>query len=126
MPLGRAQKRIDALIERDGPFCIWCQRDTRERFVRPSVEHVIPRVKGGPTWDENLVLACKRCNHERKHATLGGWADECESRGWEPDIGRLIESLEAVEARIQVEGGQRCARPWLTSQLNRLRKRHGR
>jgi len=114
-------QRLSRILERDGPTCVWCGR----RFaglVRPTTEHLVPRLKGGPSWLENEVAACRRCNGERGHATLGDWADECERRGWTVDRPRLVRTLEQLTAAIARRGGQRRARPWLASQLRRLRR----
>lgn len=83
----------------------------------------MPRIKGGPSWLENEVAACARCNRARGHATPAEWLDECERRGWEPDRAAILSSLERLEAAIAERGGQRRARPYLASQLRRLRKR---
>ena len=116
----RAQRLLVAL-ERDGDTCTWCGR----RFgslVPPTTEHVVPRVKGGPSWLENEVAACRRCNAERGHRPPADWVDECRRRGWCPDAARLLRTLEALERAISVRGGQRRARPYLDAQLRRLRR----
>ena len=117
--LNRGQ-RLAAVLERDGDTCVWCGRRF-EGLVRPTTEHLVPRLKGGPSWLENEVAACRRCNGERGHTTLGDWADECERRGWPVDRERLVRTLEALQLAIVERGGQRRARPWLASQLRRLR-----
>jgi hypothetical protein len=114
-------ERLDRILERDGPTCVWCGR-TFEGLIRPTTEHLVPRLKGGPSWLENEVAACRRCNGQRGHASLGDWADECERRGWLVDRARLVRTLEALEAAIAERGGQRRARPWLPAQLRRLRR----
>lgn len=46
---------------RDNYTCQYCGRQTREL----TIDHVIPRSRGGPhTWD-NLVSACRSCNHRK-------------------------------------------------------------
>lgn len=121
--LGR-RDRLALILERDGARCAWCGRDLDglDGRVRATTEHVIPRVKGGPSWIENEVAACARCNRSRGHLPLGEWADECRRRGWEPDVDLLIARLEALEAAIAERGGQRRARPQVRSQLRRLRR----
>ncbi|MBA3281731.1 MAG: HNH endonuclease [Acidimicrobiia bacterium] len=114
-------QRLSRILERDGPTCVWCGRQFAG-LVRPTTEHLVPRLKGGPSWLENEVAACRRCNGERGHATLGDWADECERRGWTVDRPRLVRTLEQLTAAIARRGGQRRARPWLASQLRRLRR----
>ena len=49
------------IFARDGWRCVYCGRQTREL----TLDHVIPRHRGGAhTW-ENLVAACKSCNHRK-------------------------------------------------------------
>lgn len=113
-------QRLARILERDGPTCVWCGRHL-QGLVGATTEHVVPRIKGGPSWLENEVAACRRCNGQRGHASLAEWADECERRGWPVDRDRLIRALEQLTATIAARGGQRRARPWLASQLRRLR-----
>lgn len=114
--------RLRQIMERDGDTCVWCGRQIDTRLVPATTEHVIPRVKGGPSWIENEVGACRRCNGRRGHRTPAEWADQCESLGWRPDRHRIVTALEALGRRIAAEGGQRRARPYLESQLRRLRR----
>ena len=121
MPLDRAA-RLRAAEERDGPTCIWCGRAFTGQ-VTPSTEHVVPRVKGGPSWLENEVAACRRCNADRGHTAPVEWLEECARRGWDPDEPRLLRVLTALAEAIAERGGQRRARPYLDAQLRRLRRR---
>lgn len=118
---GRAE-RLDLVVERDGPTCIWCGR-TFSPLLRPTTEHVVPRVKGGPSWLENEVAACSRCNGECGHRSPVEWLEECARRGWEPDDDRLARALAALHGAIAQRGGQRRARPYLDAQLRRLHRR---
>ena len=121
VPVAQANRsqRLAQIVDRDGPTCVWCGRRF-EGLVRPTTEHLVPRLKGGPSWLENEVAACRRCNGERGHMSLGEWADECERRGWPVDRARLVRRLDDLTAAIARRGGQRRARPWLSSQLRRL------
>jgi hypothetical protein len=101
---------------------VWCGRPFTG-LVQPTTEHVVPRVKGGPSWLENEVAACRRCNGDRGHRSPVEWLDECRRRGWEPDEQRLARALDALAEAIRREGGQRRARPYLDSQLRRMRRR---
>ncbi|RJK98299.1 HNH endonuclease [Vallicoccus soli] len=110
------------VVERDGGRCVWCGRPLGG-LVPATTEHVVPRVKGGPSWLENEVAACRRCNGERGHRTVVEWLEECERRGWEPSREVLVRVLEQLQGAIAERGGQRRARPYLDGQLRRLRKR---
>ena len=86
-----------------------------------SVEHVIPRLKGGPTWPENLVDACRPCSKRRGHVAPSVWLDRCEAAGLRPDRRAIERSLLATRDAIARRGGMRRARPYLDGQLRRLR-----
>jgi len=116
------EARLLAALERDGGSCVWCGR-AFTHLLRPTTEHVVPRVKGGPSRAENEVAACRRCNAGRGHRGPVEWLEECLRRGWEPDEQRLARALAALADAIAREGGLRRARPYLDAQLRRLRRR---
>ena len=115
---GRRERLITA-ARRDGSRCVWCRRECSGP-VRATTDHLVPRVKGGPSWLENEVLACGRCNRERGHTSPTDWLAECERRGWAPDVHAVASALRSLERAIAERGGQRRARPYLASQLRRL------
>jgi 5-methylcytosine-specific restriction endonuclease McrA len=60
-PRPRARLSRREIFIRDNYTCQYCGTRTRDL----TLDHVIPRSKGGPhTW-ENLVSACKACNHRK-------------------------------------------------------------
>jgi hypothetical protein len=120
---GRAE-RLSTVLARDGATCTWCGRAFSGQ-VAPTTDHLVPKVKGGPSWLENEVAACRRCNGERGHQGAVDWLEECERRGWSPDHERVRRALESLQAAVAARGGQRRARPHLLAQLRRLRRRDG-
>ncbi len=55
------------IFARDGWACVYCGRQSRDL----TLDHVMPRHRGGGhTW-ENLVSACKSCNHRKAGHTPG-------------------------------------------------------
>jgi HNH endonuclease len=95
-------------------------------LVAGTTEHLVPRVKGGPSWLENEAAACGRCNRQRGHLSPAEWAGECERRGWPVDRERLLAGLLSLQTAIGSRGGQRRARRYLASQLRRLAQGDGR
>ncbi|OLR94961.1 HNH endonuclease [Actinokineospora bangkokensis] len=116
------RERLQAILLRDGPTCAWCRTDLSGR-TPATTDHVIPRVKGGPSWSENEVAACRRCNRLRGHTSPTDWLAECERLGWHPDEPRITRVLESLADAITTRGGQRRARTYLDAQLRRLAKR---
>ena len=58
------------LIARDHGHCAYCTN------VGRTIDHVVPRSRGGQhTW-ENVVLACNKCNEAKGNQTLAelGWS----------------------------------------------------
>jgi 5-methylcytosine-specific restriction endonuclease McrA len=110
--------RLRSVMHRDGPACIWCGRECTG-LVRATTDHLVPRVKGGPSWLENEVVACSRCNGQRGHTSPADWLAECRRRGWEPDAAAVLDALRALDRAIADRGGRRRARPYLAAQLRR-------
>ena len=117
-----SRARLTRLLERDGHECVWCRAPLDASLRRPTLEHVVPKLKGGPAWIENELVACRRCNRERGHRSPVEWLEECERRGWRPHRTAVERSLRALERAIEERGGQRRARPYLAGQLRRLEK----
>ncbi|MFF2591010.1 HNH endonuclease [Peribacillus butanolivorans] len=47
------------VLERDKYTCTYCKE------YGSTIDHVIPKSKGGNTSFENCVCACKRCNSQK-------------------------------------------------------------
>lgn len=56
-----------ALLERDRQTCQYCGHPTKRTEL--TVDHVVPRSKGGRHAWENVVLACIRCNLRKGNRT---------------------------------------------------------
>jgi 5-methylcytosine-specific restriction endonuclease McrA len=68
VPLKRPRLTLKHLRERDGGRCAYTQRLLT--LAESSMEHVVPRSKGGETEWGNVVLADKRINNIRGNRTL--------------------------------------------------------
>jgi 5-methylcytosine-specific restriction endonuclease McrA len=58
-----------AIFARDGGRCVYCTAPAT------SIDHVVPRSRGGGHNWENVVSACHRCNHVKadRHLKELGW-----------------------------------------------------
>jgi len=45
--------------------CSYCLTQERESGVPLTIEHLIPRAKGGDETEENLWLSCRLCNEAK-------------------------------------------------------------
>ena len=62
------QRKISrrALFARDGWRCVYCGT----AGGRLTLDHVVPRSRGGESVWENVVTACAPCNHRKGNRTL--------------------------------------------------------
>ncbi len=75
---------------RDFPNCYYCG----ERFDRDnrSLDHFVPRSRGGSSCFDNLVTACKECNQEKGNDLPSGMKTIPQeltvrvSKKWEPVV----------------------------------------
>jgi 5-methylcytosine-specific restriction endonuclease McrA len=65
----RAPLSRQGVFSRDGHRCQYCGGSAE------TLDHVVPRSRGGRHVWENLVAACRRCNHTKADRTLEdlGW-----------------------------------------------------
>lgn len=65
-PRPRAMLSRKEIYSRDGYACVYCGKQGRDL----TLDHVIPRQKGGMhTW-ENLVTACRACNGRKGNKSV--------------------------------------------------------
>jgi hypothetical protein len=50
------------LCSQAGPRCGYCRTSSRVIGQRLTVEHIVPRARGGSSDEDNLWLSCRRCN----------------------------------------------------------------
>jgi len=72
--LRKSGRQIDGRISwnvfrRDGYKCRYCGRDD----VPLTVDHIVLWEEGGPSIEENLVSACKKCNKKRGNVQYPDW-----------------------------------------------------
>jgi len=52
---------------RDGMACVYCGAEN----IRLTIDHILPKSKGGKSTFENTAAACKPCNHKKGNLTCG-------------------------------------------------------
>jgi 5-methylcytosine-specific restriction endonuclease McrA len=84
---------------RDNFTCQYCGLQTRDL----TLDHVVPRSRGGPhTWD-NLVSACQQCNHRKGGKTLAEARLRLLETPHEPRAGRYYTIQRALSKRVNDE-----------------------
>ncbi|MEE2034409.1 HNH endonuclease [Rhodococcus chondri] len=112
--------RLSLAVDRQAGRCLWCGR----RFgplIPPTTDHLVPRLKGGPSIAANEVAACRRCNADRGHTGPAEWFDACRRQhDWAPQARLLATLLHELDAELDGLGGRRRAKSYLAGQLRRI------
>lgn len=67
----RSDKRY--IYIRDGGTCYFCGKELL--FKQISLDHYLPKSKGGPNDSFNLVCSCRRCNKYKKSSVPDDYKD---------------------------------------------------
>lgn len=114
--------RLALAVDRQDRRCLWCGR----RFgslILPTTDHLVPRLKGGPSIAANEVAACRRCNGERGHIGPVEWLELCRGRpGWDPQTDLVFTLVQELDTELGGMGGRRRAKSYLSGQLRRFRR----
>ena len=85
---------VEELIERDGAGCVWCGRVLWRRDL--TLEHVVPRSRGGHMTAENALLACRSCNKRRGSRPADAYVRDLLREGAAVDVDAVRRSLDAL------------------------------
>jgi 5-methylcytosine-specific restriction endonuclease McrA len=104
---------VKQLIERDGPACVWCGRRVWARDL--TLEHVVPRSRGGHMTPENALLACRACNRRRGSRPVDAYVRELLRQGADVRLDALRDALARLSG-----SSRRTHREAALRQLRRL------
>lgn len=68
MSKNRPVKKVVQLILEKGSNCAYCLRHLEWEEV--SLDHIVPKIRGGKDNIENLAISCKSCNSSKGTKTL--------------------------------------------------------
>lgn len=93
----RPAKRF-AIYLRDGFCCQYCGTDLEGAAAEEvTLDHLVPRIKGGSNAENNLVTACRSCNSSRQDRPWRQYAP-----------GGAVERIRrTVRRKLDVEAGAR-------------------
>lgn len=72
-------------------YCLYFVSELRERGIKMTVDHVVPRFHGGTSDLDNLVTACELCNNAK--GSDSGWYEGCVALEGDGDPARYKELL---------------------------------
>ncbi|NUQ61557.1 MAG: HNH endonuclease [Pirellulales bacterium] len=81
MPEGVSQEQRRAVVERARDCCEYCRSQSRFSPDPFSVEHIVPRARGGPSHLDNLAFSCQGCNNRKYKGIFSRNLSHCPARG---------------------------------------------
>jgi len=69
MPASEKATLRDIVEQRASGRCEYCRSPAKYSTQPFSLDHIIPRSRGGPTSLDNLALACQGCNNHKYNKT---------------------------------------------------------
>lgn len=67
------------VLKRDEYECVYCGADGR------TIDHIVPRSRGGDSSWLNLAACCQRCNNKKGNSLVGELGWKLRFRPYEPD-----------------------------------------
>jgi len=74
------------VLIRDGFKCAYC----RAHCGRLTIDHIVPKSRGGRTEFENCVAACKACNHKKGNQTPSEVKMYPQVKAYQPTISEFL------------------------------------
>jgi hypothetical protein len=87
---------VHDIWERDGERCVWCSAASWPRDR--TVEHLLPRSRGGRDGAHNLLPACRACNRARRSQAAAAYARQRARDGRAVDVAMLLRGLDRLAA----------------------------
>ena len=84
------------IYKRDGHKCVYCGNSKQL-----TIDHLIPKSKGGKNTWENLVTCCSRCNVKKGDKTIEQAGLRLLKKPYEPDI--FIEAMNTTLEKVWIE-----------------------
>jgi hypothetical protein len=91
---------VHDIWERDGERCVWCSVAAWPRDR--TVEHLLPRSRGGRDGAHNLLPACRACNRARRSQAAAAYARQRLRDGGAVEVEMLLRGLDRLAANGSV------------------------
>jgi hypothetical protein len=88
---------VHDIWERDGERCVWCSARVWRRDR--TLEHLLPRSRGGRDGAHNLLPACRSCNRARRSQAAAAYARQRARDGRDVDVAMLLRGLDRLAAQ---------------------------
>lgn len=81
LPFTKSTLSKQNIFKRDGYKCVYCGSDDKTKL---TIDHVLPKSRGGKNRWDNLVTSCYACNNAKDNRTP-------EEMGWDRPSGNMFQ-----------------------------------
>ena len=92
--------------------CAYCDKDLDEKSA--TIDHILPKFKGGHNVKSNMVCSCSKCNRSKGSVLLEDWYNSSNSHYSEERLGKIKHWIEDNSAPIKLVSSDK-ATPYITN-----------
>ena len=92
--------------------CAYCDKELDEKSA--TIDHIIPKFKGGHNVKSNMICSCSKCNRSKGSVLLEDWYNPSNSYYSEERLGKIKHWIEDNSAPIKLVSSDK-ATPYITN-----------
>ena len=92
--------------------CAYCDKDLNT--FTATIDHIIPKFKGGHNVKSNMICSCSKCNRSKGSVSLEDWYNTGNSIYSEERLGKIKHWIEDNSAPIKLVSSDK-ATPYITN-----------
>ena len=92
--------------------CAYCDKELDTKSA--TIDHIVPKYKGGHNIKSNMVCSCSKCNRSKGSVLLEDWYNPSNSYYSEERLGKIKHWIEDNSAPIKLVSSDK-ATPYITN-----------
>ena len=92
--------------------CAYCDKDLDTKSA--TIDHIVPKFKGGHNVKSNMVCSCSKCNRSKGSVLLEDWYNPSNSYYSEERLGKIKHWIEDNSVPIKLVSSDK-ATPYITN-----------
>ena len=92
--------------------CAYCDKELNTKSA--TIDHIVPKFKGGHNVKSNMVCSCSKCNRSKGSVLLEDWYNSSNSHYSEERLGKIKHWIEDNSAPIKLVSSDK-ATPYITN-----------
>ena len=92
--------------------CAYCDKELDTKSA--TVDHIVPKFKGGHNVKSNMICSCSKCNRSKGSVLLEDWYNSSNSHYSEERLGKIKHWIEDNSVPIKLVSSDK-ATPYITN-----------